>query len=100
MSKNVPHHFRIAYFSDIFFFTLRIGRLEKLLHLDLSHNKLSIQTIPDSLFELPCLERLYLSGNRIEKITQTFGKLPTSLKVLSLRDNKINAIHADLAKYG
>ena len=50
-------------------------------------------------FDLPCLERLYLSGNRIEKITENFGKFPTSLRVLALRDNKINSIHPDISKY-
>ena len=56
-------------------------------------------TIPPNFFELPILEKLYLSGNSIEKITENFGKLSTSLRILALRDNKINFMHPDISKY-
>ena len=85
--------------ARVFWIFSRIGNLLNLIHFDLSHNRLSIQTIPPNFFELPCLERLYLSENRIEKITENFGKFPTSLRVLALRDNKINSIHPDISKY-
>ena len=74
-----------------------MGSLIHLYHLDLTQNKIRLSTLPKTFFDLPRLERLYLSGNRIEKISGDFGKFP-NLRILSVRDNQISAIHRDICR--
>ena len=62
----------------------QIGYLQKLRHLDLSLNDLTLQSLPNEFFQLSSLERLYLSDNNLESISAEFGKL-CNLQILSVR---------------
>ena len=62
----------------------QIGYLQKLWHLDMSLNDLTLQSLPNEFFQLASLERLYLSDNSLESISADFGKLQ-NLQILTLR---------------
>ncbi len=60
------------------------GNLYNLVHLDLSGNALTLNSFPKTFFDLMAIERLYLSDNKIERITAEFGQMK-SLRILTLR---------------
>lgn len=84
-------------FNSIDEISPRFANLTQLHHLDLSQNNLKLASLPANFFTMNSLERLYLSGNEIEKVTKEFGQL-RNLKILSLRDNKIVSIHRDICR--
>ena len=61
------------------------GDLTSILHLDLSCNKIDLAHLPNSFFGKEMLvERLYLSDNSINEISEGFTQL-VNLKILALR---------------
>lgn len=84
-------------FNEIDEMSTNIGKLTNLYHLDLTENRLNLDRLPKNFYKLDSLERLYLSGNQLEKLTADFGQWP-KLRVLCLRDNKIESIHRDVSR--
>ncbi|GAA4453011.1 hypothetical protein GCM10023189_17360 [Nibrella saemangeumensis] len=64
----------------------RISELTNLVELDLTGQQLT--ELPDSLCNLPRLERLYLRRNQLRALPRRFSRL-TSLVCLDVRDNPI-----------
>ena len=53
----------------------QMGNLTELFHLDLSWNQLTLDSLHKNFFTLKSLKRLYLSDNRLERISSDFGGL-------------------------
>ena len=62
-----------------------LSKLDELLYLDLSDNLFS-GTIPDELFEMTKLQSLVLSSNRLEGLSNKFGRL-VNLRHLDISAN-------------
>jgi Leucine-rich repeat (LRR) protein len=60
--------------------------LSSLEHLDISHNEIS--SIPSGFFDMPSLQRLYMSDLKIDKLD--FSKIASSLDRLDVSNNQIN----------
>lgn len=69
-----------------------IGKLEKLVFLDLSHNQLN--SLPDEMVSLQSLRELIISFNRFQNLPSIVYKLK-KIEVILARDNKIESIEAE-----
>lgn len=77
--------------------TISLLNINKLKHLHASNNHLN--DIPKGLYGLKMIEKVYLSGNKIAKITPEIGRLK-SLKVLDLSNNQIQLLPKALYELG
>jgi len=72
-----------------------LDKLKKIRTLDLSGNKL--KAVPNVIFDLLTLTRLYLNFNELEELPEDVGKL-TGLKEFALAGNKLKSLPISMAR--
>jgi len=65
--------------------------------LDLSHNQLTLSTLPQEIFDLSHLQYLYLEGNGIKEVPPELCKNLTRLLWLDLRRNALESLPTNIS---